>query len=377
MTAIDRRPVIDFVTDDAALAALRPEWDELLADADGASIFLTHSWIDAWRNTVGSNVELLVGVARQASDGRLIGVAPFCVGSRKIGPAPVRVLRMAGSGIAASDHLDLIVRHGHPHAAAALWSGAITRRDWDLVDLDGLRPNSHLARVVLRRAGDRSRFVTTNPCPVLELPETWEEYEASLRGSLRSNLGRYSRKLDRDTAGPVVERLVLDPAEAAETVERLAGVHQQIRTGRGDAGSFADPRMIAFHREAALRFLQAGRLRLHRLDVDGQMAAAISCFRHGDTVSFYTTGYDPALARYGPGRRIMAAAIRSAIDEGARRFDFLRGDEAYKRDWGATEAYDDRIRMPMGPRGNLLHEAAAMARRVRNGLRRMRPGGGS
>ncbi|MCJ7727010.1 MAG: GNAT family N-acetyltransferase [Acidimicrobiia bacterium] len=368
MTAIDRRPALEFVTHDAALAALRYEWADLLADADGASVFLTHAWISAWHGTVGADEELLIGLARQAVDGRLIGIAPFSVVSRKMGPVPLRVLRMAGSGLAASDHLDLIIRHGHPHAAAALWRATNAHRTWDLIDLDGLRAGSHLSRVALRRTGDRESFAATTVCPVLELPETWEEYEASLGRNLRQNLGRYSRKLDRDTAGPVVERMVVDPADVVDTVDRLAGFHQQIRTARGDDGSFADPRMVAFHKSAALRFLDAGRLRLHRLDVDGSMAAAISCFRHDETVSFYTTGYDPALSSYGPGRRIMAAAIRSAIDEGARRFDFLRGDEAYKRDWGATEAYDDRIRMPMGPKGNLLHAAAGMVRRVRRGL---------
>ena len=180
MTTLDQAPVLDFVTDDAALMALGAEWDELLADADGASIFLTHAWISSWRATVGADVRLLIGAAREPASGRLVGIAPFVVGSRRFGPISVDVLRMAGSGIARSDHLDLIVRHGHPHVAAALWHATALRRTWDLIDLDGLRPGSHLARTLLRRRGDRESFVTETVCPVLPLPETWEEYEESL-----------------------------------------------------------------------------------------------------------------------------------------------------------------------------------------------------
>ena len=95
------------------------------------------------------------------------------------------------------------------------------------------------------------------------------------------------------------------------------------------------------------------------------MAAAIFCFRHGDTVSFYTTGYDPGLAAYGPGRRVLAAAIRSAIDEGATRFDFLRGNETYKRSWLAVDAFDEHIQMPVGARGRLISQMRAAIRPFR------------
>jgi CelD/BcsL family acetyltransferase involved in cellulose biosynthesis len=371
MTTLDRAPSLEFLTTDADLAALGPEWDELLADADGASIFLTHAWIASWRATVGTDTELLIGTAREPSSGMLVGIAPLVVASRSIGPMSTRILRMAGSGIASSDHLDVIVRHGHPHVAAALWKGVSQQRTWDLIDLDGLRPGSHLSRLLVRRRGDHDAFVTETLCPVLELPESWEEYEASLGSNLRQNLRRYARKLDKDTDGPVVERLVVDADEIVETVEQLACFHQAIRTSKGQRGSFAESAMVDFHREVALRFAEKGRLRLHRLDVDGEMAAAISCFRHDDTVSFYTTGYDASLSAYGPGRRIMAASIRSAIEEGARRFDFLRGDEPYKSSWGAVEAFNDRIRMPVGPRGRTLDQVVSVVRGARDGLRRL------
>jgi len=371
MTTLDRAPALEFLTTDAALSALGPEWDELLADADGASIFLTHAWVSSWRATVGADAELLIGTAREPSSGLLVGIAPFVIGSRALGPVSTGILRMAGSGVASSDHLDLIVRHGHPHVAAALWMGVSQRRTWDLIDLDGLRPGSHLSRLLVRRQGDRDAFVTETLCPVLELPGTWEEYEASLGRNLRQNLRRYARKLDKDASGPVVERLVVEEAEIIETVEQMAGFHQAIRTSKGQRGSFAESSMVDFHREVALRFAEKGRLRLHRLDVDGTMAAAISCFRHDDTVSFYTTGYDASLSTYGPGRRIMAVSIRSAIDEGARRFDFLRGDETYKSSWGAVDAFDDRIRMPVGSRGRTLAQAASMVRGARRAFRRL------
>jgi CelD/BcsL family acetyltransferase involved in cellulose biosynthesis len=92
--------------------------------------------------------------------------------------------------------------------------------------------------------------------------------------------------------------------------------------------------------------------------------------RYDDTVSFYSTGYDERWARYGPGRRIMAHAIRSAIDEGAAGFDFLRGDEAYKEQWRAEARYDRRLFLPRTMRGRLL----VMMRSARNRWNALRRG---
>jgi CelD/BcsL family acetyltransferase involved in cellulose biosynthesis len=360
-----RSPLLEIVDDDRGLAALGGEWDRLLADADHPSIFQSLAWMSSWRATLGREHRLMIGVGRDPDRGELVGLAPFAVTSRYHGPAQARVLQMAGSGPAAPDHLDLIVRRGHPHIPAALWSAIEARRDWDLVDLDGLRSGSHLAGLLLRRRTDLRSRATATVCPYLPLPSTWEEYQASLGKNLRQNLRRYRRKLDDLSPGRVVERMVVDADEVVDTVGRLADLHQQVRTARGDRGSFADPAMIDFHRRLALRLLEEGRLRMHRLDVDGRIAAAISCFRYDATVSFYTTGYDPGLAAYGPGRRLMALAIRSAIGEGAAGFDFLRGDEPYKRSWGAVDRHDQRIRFATGPRGRLITQARQAARPLR------------
>ena len=365
MTVRHRSPLLEIVDDDRGLSALGGEWDRLLADADHASVFQSFTWISSWRATLGREHRLMIGVARDPDRGGLVGLAPFAVTSRRYGPAQARVLQMAGSGPAAPDHLDLIVRRGHPHIPAALWSVIDAHRDWDLVDLDGLRHGSHLAGLLLRRRTDPGSRATATVCPYLPLPATWEEYEASLGKNLRQNLRRYRRKLDDLSPGRVVERMVVDAGEVVETVDLLADLHQRVRTARGDRGAFADPSMLEFHRRVALRYLEAGRLRLHRLDVDGRIAAAISCFRYGDTVSFYTTGYDPGLAAYGPGRRLMALAIRSAIGEGAAGFDFLRGDEPYKRSWGAVDRPNQRIRFATGPRGRLITQARQAARPLR------------
>jgi CelD/BcsL family acetyltransferase involved in cellulose biosynthesis len=252
--------------------------------------------------------------------------------------------------------------------AAPLWGAALRRSRPDLADLDGLRAGGLLEALALRRRADRRRFAAPIPCPHLPLPASWEEYEASLGRNLRQNLRRYGRRLEQEAPGPVTRRLVVRPEEIDSTLDDLARLHQQVRTSRGQAGAFRSPELTAFHHLAARRFLEAGRLRLSRLDVGGKAVAVIYCVRQGDVVSFYTTGYDPDYARFGPGRDLMAHAIGAAIAEGATEFDFLRGDEAYKDHWGARLRHDWRVVLPTGPRGRLLVGGRRLLRPVRRAV---------
>ncbi len=358
-------PSVEIITTDDALDGLRDDWDRLLEISNAAGVFLTWDWITAWRGTLGRDHDLRIATGRDPDDGRLVGIAPLAVEPRARAGVRHRALVVAGSGPAAPDHLDLILEPGtEPAVAPVLWDALERDGDWDLLDLDGVTGGGALAAVAARRACDRAK-ADEIPCPYLELPQSWEEFERRLGKNLRQNLGRYRRKLDREAPGPVTERLVTDAADLDATLADLGDLHQQIRTSKGDTGAFATARLRSFHREVARRFLESGRLRLHRLDVDGRLAAAIVCFRYGDTVSFYTTGYDETWARYGPGRRILARAIASAIAEGATVFDFLRGDEAYKDHWNTEVRADLRIRRPVSTRGRLLFAARAAASMLR------------
>jgi CelD/BcsL family acetyltransferase involved in cellulose biosynthesis len=87
----------------------------------------------------------------------------------------------------------------------------------------------------------------------------------------------------------------------------------------------------------ARRFLQRGWLRLHRLRLDGETAAAFYCFQLGRRVYYYLSGFDVAFGKFSIGNVLMAQAIERAIADGATEFDLLRGDETYKFAWKAEE----------------------------------------
>lgn len=362
-----RLPVIERLDRRSALQ-LEPEWAELLGESNATSPFLGWSWIGSWLETLGPDAEIEMWSARDVEDGHLLGVAPFHVVSVRRRGIHLRELRMIGSGRTAADHLDLVVRtDAADRVAGMLWETVNRNGRWDLVDLDGIVAGGHLEHLVLRRATDRPEPI---PVPRLPLAASWEEVEERFGRNHRSNLARYARKLDREAGAPVTERLVTDAADLDVTLSALVEMHQAVRTSKGDPGLFSDPATTAYLRTVAHRLLQSGRLRMWRLDVGPDPIAIVWCMRSFDSVAFYTTGFDQEWARYGPGRRIMARAIQGAVAEGATTFDFLRGDESYKRSWGTEMHYDLRLRRPTTGRGRLVTALRAAANAIRRNDRR-------
>jgi CelD/BcsL family acetyltransferase involved in cellulose biosynthesis len=85
----------------------------------------------------------------------------------------------------------------------------------------------------------------------------------------------------------------------------------------------------------AQRMLERGQLRMSWLSLDGTPAAAEYHFADNKATYAYQGGVDPDRLNDEPGRLSTILCLRRAIDEGHKRFDFLRGDEPYKAHWRA------------------------------------------
>jgi hypothetical protein len=143
---------------------LAGEWDHLVA-RPRAGRRLTWAWVGAWLDTLGRDADLEVVSARDPIDGRLLGVAPFFVETRRRAGVGYRSLRLVGNGPGAPDHLDMLVRADEVGEVAPLLWDAVTRnRRWDVIDLDGVASDGTLAATILRRHDDRQD--SSEPCPI-------------------------------------------------------------------------------------------------------------------------------------------------------------------------------------------------------------------
>lgn len=341
------------LTGSDSFEALRPEWQELQDQGGAATFFQTWEWNSLWWRHLGRGTPYLLTFRRKDS---LIGIAPCLLTT-----GPVKALRFVGSGT--SDYLGLICAPQDQEEVASLFAHHLAEDcPGGYADLHQLGPDDPLAT---RFPGCRLAQARTVK---LFLPDTWERYAATLTAKMRSNIKRAHRDLEavedcrvRATAGEETQ-------QAMQTFFRL---HGQRWRSRGLPGSFLHPKVKQFHSAWAEEAACRGWLRLSLIESAGKPFGTLYGIRYGDTYYYYQAGFDPKAAKLSPGTVLVAAAIRSAIEEGCNQFDFLRGEESYKTRWKPQEIGTNvRIVVPMRGMGghwacNWLRQVQAVETRVR------------
>jgi CelD/BcsL family acetyltransferase involved in cellulose biosynthesis len=327
-------------------------WDRLAAGVP----FRSWDWMSSWWRCYGepaagrSRLRLAVLGVFEPGD-RLIGLAPWCLDRRR---SQARVLRWLGSTEVYSDYLSVLCQPGLEDSVAEALAEHLTQGSvngggpcgersgcgalgWDLLAVDGVDALDRPTTELVRHLADRGCLVHRLPgvnCWRIDLPATWDEYLAALSKGHRKQIRRLERNvLER---GRAVLHTVERQEQLPRAIEILVDLHQRRRHWLGQPGCFASPRFAAFHREVMPRLLSSGQLRLHWLDLDGRPAAAEYQLAGNGVLYAYQGGVDPQVLEEEPGRLIMQATLRRAIEEGCRALDFLRGDEPYKAHFRAA-----------------------------------------
>ena len=304
---------VQAVRDSELSESLAAEWRGLVQDSDNATPFHTPAWTTAWWRHFGRSRQTVRLEFREGDD--LVGLYPLFVTS-----GPWRSLRAVGTG--QSDYLGPLARRGYSKRVNDLAAQHVAEmEDVDLVDLHQL-PEDSAPR------GCLSEEQAT--CLCLDLPDDYERYLATLSKSLRYDCRRLDRK--PFTTGEATVRII-GPDEAAWGVRVLFDLHSRRWRRRGMPGAFATRQLKDFHMDAVQALADEGQLRMGVMEFGGSAIGAIYAMQVGKVRFFYQCGFDPAQKALSPGTLLVAHSIRNAIEEGCSQFDFLRGDEPYKRRW--------------------------------------------
>ena len=71
-------------------------------------------------------------------------------------------------------------------------------------------------------------------------------------------------------------------------------------------------------------------------DQQGRATACVFGYSDADGYYLYNSSFDPAFSSSSPGVVLLSSMIEKAVREELSRFDFLKGDETYKRRLGAV-----------------------------------------
>ncbi len=321
--------------------ALKPEWNDLLQRSCCNTLFLTWEWQSTWWKHLGEGSLLLLGF-RSEDDGRLVGIAPLF---RTLADGGQPVFYLIGCRDV-SDYLDLIIEQGQEDAVyqALLEYLGQEAQGWDLIDFCNI-PQESLTYVRLRELaeaqGYQSLVEIEDVCPIIDLPDTWDEYLMMLNKKQRHEVRRKLRKSDAEADTRFVVVGLSHDLQAE--MQSFIDLHQK---STPEKDQFMDPKMQAFFFDMAQVLQEQGWLQLVFVEMDGEKAAALLNFDYGGSILVYNSGYDPARFRHlSPGIIITARSIEQAITLGRAHYDFLRGDEVYKYRFGAQDTQVRRLLM--------------------------------
>ncbi len=354
----------------------RDTWDRLAASSPWATPFSGWAFHRAWWDAYGTTAHEQTLVVTDLSAAATVAIVPL-MHRHQVEAADIdtRTTMRHGHGepglttvaptakvifFGASYHADYATVLAHPdvlpavsEAVAEYLAGRAAPDDphpdpWDVIDLRRFRCGDPAADALAVAFGRREMLdgwtlnvEREDVCPVVHLPAgiDFDGYLGTLGKKDRHEIRRKIRRAE--TAGEI--RLT-DSSDPLADLEAFIDLHQR---RWGEAGLFppthgGDASRV-FFRRLFEEHGSDGPLRLAFLTVGDRRIAAGVHFRTADGYLYYNAGVDPDARDLSPGVIMVAAYVRRAIAEGCSRLDFLRGDEPYKYEWGATDEPIQRL----------------------------------
>ncbi|MGH9466418.1 MAG: GNAT family N-acetyltransferase [Terriglobales bacterium] len=343
---------------------LERDWKLLVRCSENVNPFLSWEWLHAWASQLPSSVRPRVLVERFPS-GALAGLLALQLRRRQ----GWRQLEFLGHGSGADDLDCLLHPNAPPHTAARLLAAAGAQPGWSLLRLESAAADGALAASWPRAfAPAHRRTEGAEWLPTLALPCTWEAYLRAQSANFRAEVRRRQRRFfSRWPAARVV--CASTPAEITAAMPHLFRLHNLRRAHKRDRGIFASPRLRAFHLGAAPALAASGLARLYLLHTDDGVAACLYGMEAGPPEArrflYFQSGLDPALAAFSPGTVLLSAIIQDCITRRVRRFDFLRGEESYKKRWTTARHPSLRLLAARGPAGAAWLRLRDLSHRLR------------
>jgi CelD/BcsL family acetyltransferase involved in cellulose biosynthesis len=305
------------------------EWRELVVADPDANVFHAPD-IALTLAAIDPSGRPILGIARTQA-GKLVGLLPLAVTSRRVGMVAVPLIRRLGTG--AVDQLDLIIHPEHGLEVLAVACAAIQelRKSGNILDLRPLRVDSRLYHALCTSLDSRSpeKIVDFSIHHTVSLGgiQSWRELT---NRSVRSNVSRGER--DLATLGGTFS-CCSSPDDAPAWLEKFRQVHRARQAELGRDSFLSNDQVAARFSRAISLLVVLDAARLNALWLADRMIAGHISLHWRDTVTSYRIAFDHEYRALSPGIVLLSRIIDQAIAAGSSTLDFGFGEDDYKQRW--------------------------------------------
>ncbi|MBI5021910.1 MAG: GNAT family N-acetyltransferase [Ignavibacteriales bacterium] len=313
---------------------LQQKWTTLHSEANG-TIFQSYRWnYEWWKIYYQPNYELRIVTFWE--DNKLVGLIPFHLEYLSLGVTKLKRMRFIGIYETYGEYAPLINPNFDSKIIEAFKEFCINQlraNECELISMFRFSPksNSMLSLIgKMKNVGIKTKYAPDCITRIMmPLPNSWDKYLESISPNENHLLQRRMRALNKDK----VELEVLKGENITDQdFSDFVKLHTVVWEEKGIAGYYSSSRFKEFHRTLTTQHQLETNARLYFFKKDEKRFAAVQIYFMNDTCCFYLSGMDRhhPLGNQSPGKVLLSFAIKDAISEGYKYFDFQGGDEQYK-----------------------------------------------
>ncbi|MCC7202305.1 MAG: GNAT family N-acetyltransferase [Nitrospirae bacterium] len=350
-------------------------WNKLVSEMVFPNIFCTWEWVYTWWEHFGKDNQIILLFVYDGTE--LRGILPLYSHVEALSKDWMsgRILRYCASQELYPDHLDIICSQEESEQCVSAIFDFLTNEytDWDIL---------HLPRLI-----ESSRFISflsytdthmespfdfevkeASAAFYIPLAGSFEDYISAFNKKKRYNLRSRRKKLFEEHG---VKYIPANLLQDTDVLNALFDLHDLRARRKNIKSTFARENIFNFHRDLIKRIAGKGWVSLRALRKDSEVIAASYNFIFEGCVFSYQKGFNPQWDSYGPGTVLLYELIQESFSEGHKEYNFLSGEEEYKKGWtnqGRT-LFDIKI-YNKTLRGNLSKRILESKNVIKNSLKR-------
>ena len=324
------------------LEVILPQWTELKEEFHEITVFQDIGWLKSWWEYKLKERKITPYIVEVKKEKKTIGIIPLYLYDEEFAGFIFRVLKPIG--IDQSDYLVPIFSKSYSSTdivKKAMEKIYADKVNWDYLEWGDIPEGSAFDFALKDELLERSKMMERkkdNTCPYLALNKNTEMVVDKFSGSFLKGLLRYDRKLKRE--GELKFHKVKKETEIEPIMGSFFELHCRRWEDTSTPSKFEDKKEREFALKAAKGLSKSDLLYLVYLTHNDNILVVFFGMEDGTNIYYYLHAMDPDYKKYKVGHLIMYYLILDSIEKNYNIVDFLRGDEPYKYNWGATNKFN-------------------------------------
>lgn len=327
-----------------AINKILPNWSKLKEEFFEITIFQDIHWIKEWWNYKSSQRNVTPYILEIKDKDQTIGIIPLYIHILKLSGISFRILKPMGSEL--SDYLIPIL--SRRYSVESVLSKAFEeimkdKSNWDYLEWENIPENSFFDDYLIQNLLGKyktSKRIIGDSCSYIMLEKDVEKLISNLDEKLLKNIHYKERKLKKK--GSFEFKKVFDEKQIEPIMNIFFELHCTRWNDTPTPSKFRFVEEREFLLQVAKNLFKSNLLHLTYLIQNDDVISVHFGMSDGNKLYGYLTAFDIRYRKFSVGVILDYHLLLLACKEGCEVFDFLRGDESYKNQWGAFNNYNVR-----------------------------------